>query len=105
MHFGMVAFDLFYEMYLEEIENAGKDTWPESPSCEKDTLIPASIIESNLYGVDIDLRAIQLSALSLYLKAKSKCKEILIEIYNLVHTDIPAFSDKAIKEFIDSLSL
>ena len=104
MHFGMVAFDLFYEMYLEEIENTGKDTWPESPSCEKDTLIPASIIENNLYGIDIDLRAIQLSALSLYLKAKSKCKEILIERYNLAHTDILAFSDKAINEFIDSLS-
>jgi len=104
MHFGMVAFDLFYEMYLEEIENAGKDAWPESPSCKKEALIPASIIENNLYGIDIDLRPIQLSALSLYLKAKSKCKEILIERYNLVHTDIPAFSDKAINEFIGSLS-
>jgi len=104
MHFGMVAFDLFYEMYLEEIENAGKDSWSESPSCEKEALIPASIIENNLYGIDIDLRAIQLSALSLYLKAKTKCKEILIERYNLVHTDIPAFSDKAINEFVDSLS-
>lgn len=104
MHFGMVAFDLFYEMYLEEIENVGKDRWPESPSCENEALIPASIIENNLYGVDIDLRAIQLSALSLYLKAKSKFKEITIERYNLVHTDIPAFSDESINEFIDLLS-
>lgn len=104
MHFGMVAFDLFYEMYLEEIENAEKDTWPESPSCENKALIPASIIENNLYGIDIDLRPIQLSALSLYLKAKKKCKEISIEKYNLIHTDIPAFSDKAINEFVDSLS-
>lgn len=104
MHFGMVAFDLFYEMYLEEIENAGKDTWPESPSCEKEALIPASIIENNLYGIDIDLRPIQLSALSLYLKAKSKYREILIEKYNLIHTDIPAFSDESINEFIDLLS-
>lgn len=104
MHFGMVAFDLFYEMYLEEIENSGKDSWPESPSCEKKALIPASIIENNLYGIDIDLRAIQLSALSLYLKAKSKFKETIIEKYNLVHTDIPAFSDESINEFIDLLS-
>lgn len=104
MHFGMVAFDLFYEMYLEEIENAGKDTWPESPSCKNEALIPVSIIENNLYGIDIDLRAIQLSALSLYLKAKSKFKEITIERYNLVHTDIPAFSDEAINEFVGSLS-
>ncbi len=104
MHFGMVAFDLFYEMYLEEIENVGKDTWPERPSCENEALIPASIIGNNLYGIDIDLRAIQLSALSLYLKAKSKIKEIIIERYNLVHTDIPAFSDESINEFIDLLS-
>ncbi|MCK4446438.1 MAG: BREX-1 system adenine-specific DNA-methyltransferase PglX, partial [Candidatus Marinimicrobia bacterium] len=104
MHFGMVAFDLFYEMYLEEIENTGKDDWPESPSCEKESLIPASIIENNLYGIDIDLRSIQLSALTLYLKAKSKYREISIDKYNLVHTDIPAFSDKAINEFVDSLS-
>jgi len=104
MHFGMVAFDLFYEMYLEEIENTGKDRWLESPSCEKEALIPASIIKNNLYGIDIDLRSIQLSALSLYLKAKSKYREILIEKYNLIHTDIPAFSDEAINEFVDSLS-
>jgi hypothetical protein len=104
MHFGMVAFDLFYDMYLEEIENVNKNGWPEKPSCEKDILIPASIIQNNLYGIDIDLRAIQLSALALYLKAKSKCKEITIERYNLVHTDIPAFSDESINEFVDSLS-
>lgn len=104
MHFGMVAFDLFYEMYLEEIENAGKDRWAENPSCEKEALISALIIENNLYGIDIDLRSIQLSALSLYLKAKRKFKEITIEKYNLIHTDIPAFSDESINEFIDLLS-
>jgi len=104
MHFGLVAFDLFYEMYLEEIENTGKDNWPKSPFCEKESLIPASIIENNLYGIDIDLRPIQLSALSLYLKAKSKCREVSIEKYNLIHTDIPAFSDKTINEFVGSLS-
>ena len=104
MHFGMVAFDLFYDMYLEEIENVNKSGWPVRPSCEKDILIPTSIIQNNLYGIDIDLRAIQLSALSLYLKAKSKFKGTKIERYNLVHTDIPAFSDEATNEFIDSLS-
>jgi len=47
---------------------------------------------------------VQLSALSLYLKAKTKNKDIRIEKYNLVHTDIPAFSEKAINEFVSSLS-
>ncbi|ODS32819.1 MAG: putative DNA methylase [Candidatus Scalindua rubra] len=104
MHFGMTAFDLFYEMYLEELRNTGKYGWPENPSCGQVEIIPASIIENNIFGIDIDLRAIQLSALSLYLKAKSKNKELSIEKYNLVHTDIPVFSDNTINEFVDSLS-
>ena len=75
MHFGLVGFDLFYEMYLEELENAGKPGWPEKTETEgerPEDWIPVAIVENNLYGIDIDLRAIQLSALTLYLKVKSK---------------------------------
>ena len=32
MHFGQYAFGLFYRMYLDEIEHAGQDGWPEEPS-------------------------------------------------------------------------
>ncbi len=104
MHFGMVAFDLFYDMYLEELQNAGTVGWPQKASIEKEENIPSAIIENNLFGVDIDLRSIQLSALSLYLKAKTKNKNISIQKYNLVHTDIPSFSKGAIDEFVDSIS-
>ena len=104
MHFGMVAFDLFYDMYLEELQNMGTPKWPQKPSVDKEEDIPSAIIENNLFGVDIDLRAIQLSALSLYLKAKTKNKNISIQKYNLVHTDIPNFSEETIDEFIDSIS-
>jgi predicted RNA methylase len=58
-HFLLGAFDLLVEMWLEE----RKDIPPWK--------IPALILEHNLYGVDIDLRACQLSALALWLKART----------------------------------
>jgi len=104
MHFGMVAFDLFYEMYLEELQNAGKPGWLQKSSLDKEKNIPSAIIENNLFGIDIDLRAIQLSALSLYLKAKIKDTNVSIQKYNLVHTDISNFSEETINNFINSIS-
>ncbi len=71
MHFGLVAFDLFAAMYQEELERAGEPGWPDTPSVQDPADIPAAILANNLFGIDIDLRAVQLSALALYLKAKS----------------------------------
>ncbi len=71
MHFGLVAFDLFAAMYMEELERAGEPGWPATPSVADPAEIPTSILAHNLFGIDIDLRAVQLSALALYLKARS----------------------------------
>ncbi len=71
MHFGLVAFDLFAAMYQEELERAGEPGWPAAPSVNSLEEIPAAILKYNLFGIDIDLRAVQLSALALYLKAAS----------------------------------
>jgi hypothetical protein len=70
MHFGQYAFGLFYQMYLDEIRQAGEPGWPTEPSISDPKLIPATIIERNLYGIDIDARAIQIASLSLLLTAK-----------------------------------
>ncbi|MBM3880198.1 MAG: hypothetical protein FJ387_10845 [Verrucomicrobia bacterium] len=70
LHFGQYAFGLFYQMYLDEIANAGKPGWPAEPSVRNPQEIPAAIIENNLYGIDIDPRAIQIASLSLILTAK-----------------------------------
>jgi hypothetical protein len=70
LHFGQYAFGLFYQMYLDEIANAGKPGWPAEPSVKDRREIPAAIIENNLYGIDIDPRAIQIASLSLILTAK-----------------------------------
>ena len=70
MHFGQYAFGLFHRMYLDEIEHAGQDGWPEEPSISDPAEIPAAILENNLFGIDIDPRAIQIASLSLLLTAK-----------------------------------
>jgi hypothetical protein len=70
MHFGQYAFALFHRMYLDEIENAGKVGWPTEPSVLDPCEIPAAILQHNLFGIDIDPRAIQIASLSLMLTAK-----------------------------------
>lgn len=76
MHFGTYAFEVFQEMYKDAREHG----WPiwnvdyAKPQTIKrpptDAEIPSLILDRNLYGVDIDLRAVQLAALALYLKAR-----------------------------------
>ena len=70
MHFGQYAFGLFHRMYLDEIEHAGQEGWPAEPSVAESADIPAAILENNLFGVDIDPRAIQIASLSLLLTAR-----------------------------------
>jgi len=57
-HFLLGAFDLLLAMWRE--------ARPDLPPWE----IPARILEHNLYGIDIDLRACQIAAMALYLKAR-----------------------------------
>jgi len=73
-NFLLYAFDLFYDMYIEE----GK--YPK----EK---IPQLIIENNLYGIDLDDRAVQIAQLGLYIKALKKNKNIKISKMNIVSSD------------------
>lgn len=75
MHFGQYAFGLFYRMYEEEIEYAGHEGWPAEPSVERREDIPVAIVENNLFGIDIDPRAIQIASLSLLLTAKEAALE------------------------------
>jgi len=70
MHFGQYAFGLFHQMYLDEMERAGEPGWPAEPSIKDPRDIPTAIIENNLFGIDIDPRAIQIASLSLLLTAK-----------------------------------
>jgi hypothetical protein len=100
MHFGLVAFDVLAEMYREELENAGEPGWPEKPSVMNEAEIPAAILHHNLYGIDIDLRAVQLSALTLYLKAKSFNPDAAITESNLACADVRLPDGERLDDFV-----
>ena len=78
-NFLLYAFDLFYDLYTDQIENYGADY--------DDRKIAEQIIAHNLHGVDIDDRAIQLAQLGLYIKAKRKKRTARIEQFNIVSSD------------------
>lgn len=105
MHFGLVAFDLLAGMYREEIEHAGREGWPEKPSVENESEIPAAILANNLHGIDIDLRAVQLSALTLYLRAKSHNPKAELKESRLACGDIHMRGDDLLGEFVEQMEL
>ncbi len=78
-NFLLYGFDLLYDLYTDQIENYGAD-YDEAD-------IPKLIIEHNLYGVDLDDRAIQLAQLGLYIKARRKKRTVKIEHFNIVSSD------------------
>lgn len=88
MHFGLYAFDLFAEIYREawawERQNGPgsldlsaqpqaslkplSHTYEDEAAFLRD--VPRLIIEHNIYGVDIDPRAVQIASLALWLRAQ-----------------------------------
>ncbi len=75
-HFLVIAFGLLVALYREEARHTGTTT--------TDKEIAESILENNLFGIDIDPRAIQIAAAGLYLKAKSLAKGAHPRRLNLV---------------------
>jgi len=88
-HFLVYAFDVLFRMYRE--------AEPDTPVEE----IPRLILENNLFGIDIDLRAVQLAALSLYLKAKSYNTKLKVTKMNLVCADARITDGKVRKVFLE----
>ncbi len=106
MHFGLVAFDLLADMYREEMARAGEPGWPEKPSVESVDEIPAAILANNIFGIDIALRAVQLSALALYLKAKTMNPRAKITESHLACAEIVLPEDDSwLEEFLESRSI
>jgi hypothetical protein len=88
-NFLLYSFDFFYALYIDQIENYGEDY-------EEDD-IPKLIIENNLYGMDLDDRAIQIAQLGLYIKALRRNSRVHIEKFNVVSSDfyLPDFDEVA----------
>jgi hypothetical protein len=105
MHFGLVAFDLFVSMYREEMQNAGKPGWPEKPPVASDEEIPNAVIARNLHGIDIDPRAVQLSALTLYLKAKTLNPKACLSESRLACANVHMLDGDNLKNFVEQMKL
>ncbi len=91
-HFLIYAFDVLYRMYSEEE--------PDTPPHE----IVTSILENNLFGIDIDLHAVQLAAFSLYLKAKTYDEPVKLKRMNLVCAHTYPVDEKARSQFLQQFS-
>jgi len=90
-HFLIYAFNVLYRMYLE--------AEPETPREE----IPRLILENNLFGIDIDLRSVQLAAIGLFLKAKEYNPDTKIVKMNLVCADVRIIDGTLQRTFISRL--
>ena len=108
MHFGQYAFGLFHRMYLDEIEHSGQDGWPAAPSVSDPRDIPAAVFENNIYGIDIDPRAIQIASLSLMLTAKELALnhglpplDVRIRRSNLVVANAVNLGEEQIRRLVD----
>ena len=86
-NFLLYAFDFFYKLYVDQIDNYGADYDARD--------IPRLIIENNLHGIDLDDRAVQLAQLGLYIKAKKKQRNIGQIAFKVVSSDfyLPDFEE------------
>lgn len=92
-NFLLYGFDLFYDIYMDQIDNYGADY--------DQAKIPELIIRHNLHGIDLDDRAIQLAQLGLYIKAKRKKRSSKIEHFNVVSSDFFLPEYEEIKELFE----
>jgi hypothetical protein len=72
MHFGLYAFDLLEQIYVEAWDQAEgsalRADYPEREAFLRE--VPRLILEQNIFGVDIDPRAVQIARLALWLRAQ-----------------------------------
>ena len=79
-HFLVVALGLLLALFQEEARHRGLQDTPEWSQ----KAIVEHLLAHTLHGIDIDPRAVQIAAASLWLKGKSLCPEIEPEQLNLV---------------------
>jgi Eco57I restriction-modification methylase len=79
-HFLVIGCELLFALYQEESRHRGEPL--------SDREIIESILENNLYGVDLDPRAVQIAAAALFLKARSLCRDASPHHLNLVASNL-----------------
>jgi hypothetical protein len=85
----VVAFDLLFALYQEEARHRGLD--------DEEEWQPRAIVERilghNLYGIDLDARAVQIGAAALWLKAQQTCAGARPAQLNLVASNLRLAAD------------
>lgn len=92
-NFLLYAFDLFYDMYVDQMEHYNADYSRRE--------IPRLIIEQNLHGIDLDERAVQIAQLGLYIKARTH-RGRGVRKYNVIasHFILPEYEE--VKEYFEA---
>lgn len=100
MHFGLYAFDLLFRIYeecwdwveeapdnhrLKATDFENNQCFPplfSKYACKEDFLrsVPSLIIQHNIYGADIDVRATQIAGLALWLRAQKALAELEVPL-------------------------
>lgn len=92
MHFGMYAFGVYEIIYMDAWDNhpellmkyrARRDETGRVVTVSREEfhrLVPKLILENNIYGAEIDPRALQIAALSLWLRAQRSWSEQKVEM-------------------------
>jgi len=91
-HFLIYAFEVLWRAYREEE--------PDVPAEEH----AAIILEHNVFGIDIDLRACELAALGLYLKARQYAPSMRPRALNVVCADSRLTDGAKARDFLAQLS-
>lgn len=105
-HFLHYCYDLLEVIYREayEAHRAGKDLRRDYPDEEQfEAALPALILRNNLHGIDIDRRAVQLTALSLYLRAKRTHPDSPVDQVHAVHAAPMPGEQELFEGFLDGL--
>lgn len=105
-HFLHYCFDLLQTIYREAWDGhpAGEELRADYPTREElDAALPALILRHNLFGIDIDLRASQLTAVSLYLRAKRSNPDCRVDRVHAIHAAPMPGEEDLLADYLDTL--
>lgn len=112
-HFLLYCFDLLQTIYEEAYDDLDlgpelRQDYPKIDDLRRD--VPRLILAYNLHGIDIDLRATQIAALTLWLRCQRAYQEVglkkdrpKITRSNLVCAEPMPGEDQLLNEFVDQL--
>ncbi|MFC1531300.1 Eco57I restriction-modification methylase domain-containing protein [Gemmatimonadota bacterium] len=108
-HFLHYCFEILQTIYDEAYSDSGclagdalREDYPDADAFQR--AVPGLILERNLYGIDIDYRAVQLTALSLYLRAKRAHPDSTVRRVNALHAAPMPGETGLFEEFLEQLS-